>query len=149
MRAAVRADLPRVLELYRSFNSYDPAFDEAAAGPAWDRLVQSGLVTVIVAELGGEAAATCTLAVVPNLTSQGRPYAVIENVVTHPDHRRAGLGRQVLAFAVAAAWAPGCYKVTLSTGSTQESTLRFYEAAGFRRNAKTFLEMRRAVQPTE
>ena len=131
------------MTLYQAFNSYDPGFDETAAAPAWDRLTRSGLITVIVAEQDGFIAATCTLAVVPNLTWRGRPYAVIENVVTHPDHRRNGLGRQVLHFAIEAALEADCYKVTLSTGSTQESTLRFYEEAGFKRNAKTFFEIRR------
>jgi hypothetical protein len=47
----------------------------------------------------------------------------------------------VLAFAIQRAKEVGCYKVTLSTGSKQEGTLRFCEGAGFTRNAKTFFEL--------
>lgn len=143
VRAATRADLPGLLDLYRAFRSHHPAFDAEAAAPSWDAIEASGIMTVLVAEVGGLVAASCTVVVVPNLTWRGRPYAVIENVVTHPEHRRAGLGHRVLAAAQARAWDAGCYKVSLATGSTQEGTLGFYESAGFTRDAKTFFEIRR------
>ncbi len=79
---------------------------------------------------------------VPNLTREARPFAVIENVVTHSAHRNRGFGRAILRAAVAAAKNAGCYKVHLATGSKRESTLRFYEGAGFTRDAKTYFEVR-------
>ncbi|WP_235885126.1 GNAT family N-acetyltransferase [Bradyrhizobium frederickii] len=66
----------------------------------------------------------------------GRPYGVIENVVTHVDYRRLGLGRRVLAHALDVARQADCYKVHLATGSKREATLRFYEGAGFHRGAR-------------
>ena len=143
VRAAVRGDLAGLLTLYRAFRSHDPAFDEGAAAPCWDAIEASGVMTVLVAEAAGVVAASCTLVVVPNLTWSGRAYAIIENVVTHPEHRRGGLGHRVLAAAQARAWDAGCYKVSLSTGSKADGTLRFYEGAGFTRNSKTFFEVRR------
>jgi ribosomal protein S18 acetylase RimI-like enzyme len=103
-------------------------------------LASPGL-TVVVADNEGQVAASCTLAVIPTLSWRGSPFAVIENVGTRPEHRRKGIGHAVLAFAIQRAKEAGCYKVTLSTGSKQESTLHFYESAGFRRNAKTFFEL--------
>lgn len=141
VRSAVAGDLPGLLELYRIFRSHDPAFDLATAAPAWAALLSSPVITVVVAERSGVVAASCTLAIIPNLTWQGRPYAVIENVGTHPSHRREGLGHAVLAFAIDRAKAARCYKVTLSTGTKQDGTLHFYETAGFKRNAKTFFEL--------
>ncbi|MBL6080980.1 GNAT family N-acetyltransferase [Belnapia sp. T18] len=92
-----------------------------------------------LAEQAGEPVATCTLIQVPNLTRGTRPYAFIENVVTHAAHRRQGHGRAVLGASLAAAWAAGCYKAMLLTGSTREATFRFYEAAGFRCGEQTGL----------
>ena len=77
------------------------------------------------------AVATCTLVVVPNLTRRCAPYALIENVVTHTDFRQLGFGQKVLAAAIDAAWAKGCYKIMLLTGSTEPATLSFYRRAGF------------------
>lgn len=68
---------------------------------------------------------------------------MIENVVTHAHYRRLGLGRGVLAYALDVAWQAHCYKVLLAAGSKQESTLRFYEEAGFHRGGKTYFEVRR------
>lgn len=99
---------------------------------------------VFVTDGVSELCATCALTIIPSLARAGRGYAVIENVVTHPQHRKRGLGSAVLAAAVQAAWAANCYKVSLATGSQRESTLRFYEKAGFKRNARTFFEQRRA-----
>lgn len=143
IRAAREDDLPGLLELYRHLHPEEQAPDPAVAASAWSSLLRSGLTTVVVAEAGGTLAASCTLAVVPNLTRGARPYAVIENVVTHAAHRRKGLGQAVLATALDRAWEAGCYKVLLATGSRQEGTLRFYEAAGFARGGKTYFEIRR------
>lgn len=90
----------------------------------------------------GELVASCTLVVIPNLTRSGSPYALIENVVTHAGHRRRGHGRALLDAAVAAAWAAGCYKAMLMTGSKRPETLRFYADAGFEQS-KTGFQIRR------
>jgi GNAT superfamily N-acetyltransferase len=142
-RAARADDLAGIQALYLHLNSEDPPADPEKAGAAWDSLLNSGLTTVLVAEIGGQLAASCTLVVIPNISRNARPYALIENVVTHADHRRKGLGHAVLAAALDRAWEAGCYKVMLATGSKQEGTLRFYEGAGFERGGKTFFQIRR------
>jgi GNAT superfamily N-acetyltransferase len=125
IRPARAADLPGLLALYRHLNPADPAPPPGPAEAAWQAmLVQPGL-TVFLAEQAGEPIASCTLIQVPNLTRGTRPYAFIENVVTHAAHRRQGHGRAVLDAALAAAWAAGCTKAMLLTGTTQEATFRF------------------------
>jgi GNAT superfamily N-acetyltransferase len=141
VRPVVPDDLAGLLALYRHLSA-DPEPDPQRAEAAWRSLLSSGLTTVFVAESEGRLVASCTLITVPNLTRGARPYAVIENVVTHADHRRHGLGRAVLDAALAAARSAGCYKVMLASGSPREETLRFYERAGFTRGGKTFFEVR-------
>ncbi len=143
IRPARPGDLPGLLDLYRHLNPDDPILLPAHVEASWKALLGSGLTTVFVAEAAGQPVSSCTLVIVPNLTRSGRPYAVIENVVTHADHRRRGLGQRVLRAALEAAWAADCYKVMLASGSRQEETLRFYEQAGFERGTKTFFQIRR------
>jgi GNAT superfamily N-acetyltransferase len=79
--------------------------------------------------------------VIPNLTRHGKPFALIENVVTHGAWRRRGFGAALLkAAADRASWC-GCYKVMLMTGSKESGTLAFYEKAGFEQS-KTGFQMR-------
>lgn len=93
--------------------------------------------TCLVGTDGGSMVTSCCLVVVPNLTRGGRPYALVENVVTHADFRGRGYGRAVVREALSHAWAAGCYKAMLLTGSKRPETLRFYEACGFRAGDKT------------
>lgn len=141
-RRATESDLPAVLGLLAHLHPGDPPPDPARAAAAWAAMLGSGLLSLWLAEAAGVPAASCSLVTVPNLTRGARPYGVIENVVTHPEHRCRGLGRAVLAAALAEAWQAGCYKVMLATGSTQAATLRFYEGAGFHRG-KTAFQIRR------
>jgi GNAT superfamily N-acetyltransferase len=143
IRAANTDDLSGVLDLYRHLHPDDPVVDVTAAEPVWSALTSSALTTVLVADADGVLVASCTLVIVPNLTHGARPYGVIENVVTHAKHRRAGFGRAVLHEALDRAWKARCYKVMLATGSQQDATLRFYEDAGFARGLKTCFEVRR------
>lgn len=145
VRPAVRGDLSGVLALYRYLNPDDPAPDPARAEATWERILASDGTTVFVAELDGVLVATCMLLTVPNLTRDTGPFGLVENVVTHGEHRCRGYGRVVLDAAVAEAWRAGCYKVMLMTGSRQESTLRFYERAGFDRGSKTAFQIRRSA----
>src|SRR5688572_10325471 len=138
VREALPHDLSGVLALYRHLNSADPVLDVPEAKPVWDDLLQSPMTTIAVAEIENVLAATCMLAIVPNLTRGGRPFGVIENVVTDPAYRAQGLGTSVLHFAIQAAWDRGCYKIMLASGRTEPATLRFYEKAGFARASKTY-----------
>ncbi len=74
---------------------------------------------------------TCTLNVCPNFSWSGRPYAVIENVIVSKEHRNKGVGKAILTYSKELARDIGCYKVALMTGSKRETTLKFYESAGF------------------
>lgn len=144
IRSAAQDDLPGVLNLYRHLHPNDPLLETVIAERVWTRLITSSFTTVIVAEAAKLLVASCTLAIVPNLSRGGRSYGVIENVVTHADYRRLGLGRRVLTHALDLAWQADCYKVVLATGSQQETTLRFYEQSGFQKGGKTYFEVRRS-----
>jgi len=71
------------------------------------------------------------------LTRGVRPYALIENVVTHPAYRGKGLATRCLQFARETAERENCYKIMLLTGAKDEKTLEFYRRAGFNSSDKT------------
>ena len=137
IREVADDELFALLCLYAHLHPEDEMLPLGEAAQIWKTLRQDPNQQCWGAYWNDLLAATCTLIVVPNLTRGGRPYGLIENVVTHPDHQRRGLGTAVLKQALQAAWEQGCYKVMLMTGSKNEATLRFYEKAGFERGVKT------------
>lgn len=86
---------------------------------------------LLVAEENGKIVSTIQMAIIENLTHNVRPFAVIENVVTHGAYRNRGYASALLNRASEIASARGCYKVFLETGSNKESTLNFYRNNGF------------------
>jgi GNAT superfamily N-acetyltransferase len=141
IRAAIHDDLDGLLALYRFLNPKDPVPDETKLHDAWRDLLDSKGATIFVAEVGNTLVATCMLTIVPNLTRGARPYAIIENVVTHSSYRRAGFGRAVMQAALKAAWEQDCYKVMLASG--RSDAVPFYESVGLTRSRKNFFEARK------
>ncbi len=139
IRRIAPTELPELLKLYAVLHPEDPLLDPAQSQvhEVWNRILGSDHWRYYVAEHNGRLVATCTLSIIPNLTRGLRPYGLIENVVTHPDFRRRGFATAVLRFALAEAWGASCYKVLLESGAKEESTLQFYEQAGFKRGVKT------------
>lgn len=86
---------------------------------------------LLVLEIEKRVVATVQLTIVHNLTHNLRPYAVIENVVTHYDYWNQGYASALLEKASEIAKEHNCYKVFLETGSNKERTLHFYEKNGF------------------
>lgn len=138
LRALQANELPALLDLYRHLHTQDAPLPPQ---PVVEGVWAEAMANPRIRYFGGFAddgalVASCTLTTIPNLTRACKPYGVIENVVTHADHRGRGWGKAVLAQALAHAWQQGCYKVMLLTGRQDEATLRFYEQAGFDRHGK-------------
>lgn len=128
---AERSELENVLALIDLYDREKaPRPTEQTQTEVYRALVELG-GGIVVAKQQGRIVGTCTLCLCPNLSWTGRPFAIIENVIVHPDFRGQGIGKAILQTATERAKAQGCYKVALMTGSKRAETLSFYEAAGF------------------
>ena len=85
----------------------------------------------------GKIVSSCVCVIIPNLTRNIRPYAFVENVVTNYEYRRRGYATECLNYAKEIAKKENCYKMMLLTGSKKESTIKFYENAGYNSSDKT------------
>lgn len=142
IRAAEQADLPALQDLYRHLLPEDEHCPNDKAVAILESLARFAGSAALISLIDNDLAASCTVIVIPNLTRGGAPYALIENVVTNPGHRNRGVGKAILKAATDRAWAAGCYKTMLMTGSKKPSTLAFYKAAGFEQS-KTGFQARR------
>lgn len=133
-------DVDALTDLYQHLNAGDapPSQEAVHAVFAHPWLRHFGLFD------GETLIASCNLAVIPNLTRGGSSYGVIENVVTHADHRGQGHGQAVVRHAIDQAWGAGAYKVVLTTSRKDPAVWAFYERCGFDSGDKRAFVIRRS-----
>jgi len=138
VRGAAEADLPRIVELLKQLaldgrpreaagstlpETYRKAFRAVAADPR-QRL--------LVIETRGRVVGTATLIIIPNLSYQGRPYGIVENIVVDAAERGRGYGEILLRYAIDEARQAGCYKLSLTSNKRRCDAHRFYERVGLK-----------------
>ena len=136
VREAIDNELDDLLKLYLYLHEKSvPEMTEHLKN-TWDMIVQDKNHHIIVNEIEGKIVSSCVCVIIPNLTRNIRPYAFIENVVTHEDYRGKGYATECLNYAREIAEKSNCYKMMLLTGSKKDTTLNFYSNAGYNSSDK-------------
>ncbi len=139
IRKASAADAQALKTLYfEHLTNYPPKEEQDMTMWAHllDKFEQDDNMYLLVLEENGIVVSSVQMAIIESLTHNVRPFAVIENVVTHFEHRNHGYASALLEKATEIAKQKGCYKISLETGSNKESTLNFYRKNGFEIDAK-------------
>lgn len=137
IREARESDLQEVLQLYLFLHETSVPKDSEQLRKTWDNILNDENHHLIICEVDGKIVASCVCVIIPNLTRNVRPYAFVENVVTHREYRGKGYATACLKYAKQIAEEAHCYKIMLLTGSKKESTLNFYRNAGYNSSDKT------------
>ena len=140
IRQATEADLPAVLALYAQ-----PGVDDGKTLPI--EQAQAVLAEfarypnyrLFVACDGSDVVGTYALLVMHNLAHCGAPSAIAEDVVVTHQRRGQGIGRQLMAHAMAEAARAGCYKLALSSNGKRDGAHAFYDGLGFERHGLSFV----------
>ena len=103
----------------------------------WNSIIKDENHHIIVNKIDGKIVSSCVCVIIPNLTRNIRPYAFVENVVTHIEYRGKGYAIECLNYAKEIAQKNNCYKMMLLTGSKEKATLDFYSNAGYNSTDKT------------
>jgi len=90
IRQARESDRDAVLGLYRELRPSDLPLSSDKASELWSKVNEAPRSQIIVAEHEGHVGATCMLALIANIASEGQPIGFIEHVVTAPAFRRKG-----------------------------------------------------------
>ena len=137
VREITMSDLDGLLTLYMQLHDNPFPEKDDRVLKIWDDILSDPNHHIIVCEEDGRIVSSCVCVIIPNLTHGQRPYAFIENVITDENYRGRGLATACLDYAREIAQRENCYKMMLLTGSKKESTLNFYERAGYNKNDKT------------
>ena len=137
IREAVKEDLQELLELYLYLHEDSIPEDSEHLRNTWNQIINDPNYHIILNVIDGKIISSCVCVIIPNLTRNVRPYAFVENVVTHEEYRGRGYAGECLDYAKRIALDNNCYKMMLLTGSKKPETWHFYEKAGYNRNDKT------------
>lgn len=141
-RTAARRDLPAIVALLSEEGTVvDPRtveVDEAytRAFEAVDADVRNEMI--VIDEGDGTVLGYLQLTYIPGLGRHGQERALIEGVRVRGDRRGAGLGRELLTWAIDRARARGCTLVQLTSNKRREEAHRFYASLGFARSHDGF-----------
>lgn len=137
IREAKNEDLKELLELYLDLHEESIPEQSDRLSGTWEQILEDQNHHLIVNEINGKIVSSCVCVIIPNLTRNVRPYAFLENIVTHKAYRGQGLASECLEYAKQIAKDCNCYKMMLMTGSRKKETLDFYKKCGYNSTDKT------------
>ena len=130
-------ELNELLALYIHLHETDLPEQSYTLSDTWNKIINDSNHHIIVAVENGKLVSSAVCVIIPNLTRGIRPYAFLENVVTHTHYRNRGYATACLNYARDIAISENCYKIMLLTSAKDEPTLSFYKKAGYNSDDKT------------
>ena len=135
IREAKAEDIEAILQLQTQIyrvNSVNPN------GPQrLEKQLKDESCLVLVANMDGKVIGTTTIYFI-EVAIRDRPYAFLEGLVIHEDHRGNGHGTTFFQKCVEIAKEKGCYKMLFTSGLDREDAHKFYEKLGFRKQGYEF-----------
>ena len=125
LREAVKEDLDKLLNLYLFLHEKNIPKNSDYLENTWKTIIEDVNHHIVVKEINGKIVSSCVCVIVPNLTRNIRPYALIENVVTNEGYRGKGYATECLNYAKEIASKNNCYKMMLLTGTKNENIFPF------------------------
>ena len=99
VREAKKEDLYALLKLYLFLHEDSIPELNRHLEKTWNQIIEDLNHHLIVNEIDGQIVSSCVCVIIPNLTRNVRPYAFVENVVTHVDFRGNGYAGECLDYA--------------------------------------------------
>ena len=130
IRRAQAQDIPDLLRLYAYMSGRETPAAPEAISAVFAEIAANPNQHLLAARCDGVVRSSVTVSILPSLTHGGRPYAVVEHVVTDPDFGGRGLASALLREAEKAAREAGCYKIMLITSRAGAHVHHLYQKAG-------------------
>ena len=138
---AQKEHLPKILELYKQLLPEEDSININEANKIWEKIEQNNIKYFIAIE-NNKVISSCYLAIIPNLTRNGRSNGFIENVITDEKYRKKGIGKRIIKMAIEYGKQNNCYKIILQSSFKRKENHIFYEKCGFDGDSKRAFEIR-------
>ncbi len=135
-RLAQRADLDEIVQLLvddprgRERENAGPPLPEAYVR-AFETIAADPNNELLVATRDGQVIGTLQWTLLPCISHQGSPRALIESVRVLASERGRGIGQRFMRWTLERARERGCRLAQLTTNRSREEALRFYLRLGF------------------
>ena len=140
IRAAGLADIPQLLALYKLLDiEPEPEMPIEQARQRFLELALHPGHRIYVAEFEQKIVGTFALIFVGGLSHGARDACIVEDVVVAPEVQGAGIGKQMMRFAMERCASGDCYKLVLSSHLQRSKAHQFYERLGFRKHGYSYL----------
>ena len=142
--AAAAADVPELVELLGILFTQEA---ELAPDPAKQRraleliLADPSRARIYVVRDNGKAIAMAALHFTTS-TAEGGKVAGLEDCIVHPEHRRQGVGKVLLAYVLEQARAEGALRVMLLTDGDNTRAQALYRSLGFAPSSMLAMRLR-------
>ena len=140
IRRAELADVPQLLALYTLLDiEPEPEMPLQQACQCFLELASNPAHQIYVAEVEHQVVGTFALIWLGGISHGARPSCIVEDVVVAPKMQGAGIGKQMMRFAMAQCATGNAYKLVLSSHLKRSRAHQFYEGLGFRQHGHSYL----------
>ena len=91
IREVKKSDLDGLQELYLHLHESEKLPETPELHLLWNEIIADKDYHILIGEIEGKIVSSVTIVIIKNLTQGMRPYALMENVVTHKEYRRRGI----------------------------------------------------------
>lgn len=131
LAAPTRQEIEALAEIFDQYRAhYGEAFDPSRSAAWLDENLGTGRLRAFVAEDGGTLVGFAITMEIPASLRLTR-FWQIRDLFVLPMHRRAGVGRALLASVRAAASASGAIRLVVQTEEDNDPALRLYTDSGY------------------
>jgi len=136
IRQAMREDLPEIVRMLADdeLGSQREVYQESLPDSyyaAFGQITNDSNHQLMVAESNGRVVGTLHLMFLPSISFQGGLRAQVESVRVDKEIRNAGIGSEMIKWAITCAKERGAHVVQLTTHLSRKDAHRLYERLGF------------------
>ncbi|MBN2112315.1 GNAT family N-acetyltransferase [Candidatus Woesearchaeota archaeon] len=138
IRTAKHEDLKQIIGLLKQLSPSSEEDDFEKLKQILEKITEDEFHYLCVVEEDHKIVGSGTLLIQKNLGRAGKPYGHIENIVVDMNHRKKGIGKEIIFHLIEKAKEHGCYKVILDC---KKENIPFYEKCGMKETGEVSMRM--------
>ncbi len=132
--------LEGILNLYKQLHPDENPIRLDKAEEIWNLAINDNIKYFIAIE-NKKVIASVFIVIIPNLTHEGRPIGIIENLIIDKNYRSKGIGKEIVKMAVEYGKKQNCHRIALQSNNDRIDAHKFYKKIRFNPNLKTSFEL--------